>query len=180
MRGQRAGDPLERAFAEGIVQIHHQRTVREAQACGVRSDDAYVFACEIGMRAAPAHQVVARRFAERRRNLHTENLRERPQAREHDDAPHPRADVDERSIRRGNGQRAEQRFEVLDGRGLVVRGIRHRIADGLRIQFAEEEQGFGHHAVLCVEALAAPASGGRPACVFHLQSIRAAPSKAAA
>jgi len=142
--------------AEGIVEIDDQVAARKRIAQRVCADDANVTTAQSG--AIDRREIVARDRAQRGRYFDADDLAERMACGQQQRAAHPRAEIDERRALARERNVRDERVEVADGRGLVVRRMLDAGPDRLRVEFAQEQERFGCDAAFRIEALArAPA-----------------------
>src|SRR5579883_1680040 len=158
-RRQAIGEALYRNVAERIVQIDREIAGRKPKLRGIAANDSHVFAGRLGARTPPAYEVFTGDLAERRRDFDAHDLLERILRRQQNDASQTRPDVDEDQAARRNGKRSGEHSELRHRRGLVMRRVGKRIADGVGIEIAQEDDAFGRDAVRRIEALSASFHG---------------------
>lgn len=136
--------------AERVIKVDKQVAAREREAGSIGPHEPNIAACDFTTIGGP---IIFGDFVQRGRNLDADNLPERAPCRMQKHASEARAHIDERGPFGCQRYRVEQAVDVGDRRRFIVCCEFEARSDGLGIEFAEEDQGFGGDPVLGIEAL---------------------------
>jgi hypothetical protein len=148
--GQARQGGAQRRGVEGVEHEHHEIAAWIGERAGVRVDQPHVAASDV--EPAQLLEVLLGGLLQRCGDLDADDALEGCAHRQEHGAPQAAADVDERGAPDHLVRQArDQRVEIGDRHGFVMRRVRRRFADIFGVELAQEEHGFGHDAVLRVE-----------------------------